>query len=62
MKTSILGASDRPFCVFCSFITSVLTADVLCHFLAVGDYVATLDTGVASSGVLPKDSSAASQT
>lgn len=39
-----------------------MTVDVLSHFLAVGYRVSTLHTGVAPSGVLPKDASVAGYT
>lgn len=62
IRVSTLCVIGRVRCVFCSFVTTVLTVDVMSHFLAVGYGVSTLHTGVAPPGVLPKDASAAGYT
>lgn len=54
---SALRVSSRAPRVLCRFVTTVITVDVLRHFLAVGCRLATLHTHVAPFSVFPKDAS-----
>lgn len=59
---STLCVSSRGPRILCRFVTTVLTVDVLCHFLAVGCCLATLYTRVAPFSVFPKDASVVGHT